>query len=354
MKNFKSYYTTAKKIFYYYKDEKKKYILGIILGVFEYALLFATPYMSELLVDIATGEQSGNVVLIAFYLLILYLILVPLVVYGTYLKNCSSAKATVNIRTDLFKHICSIKHSKSAQYKTGDYIIRMTNDAQNAVGFFTSFGMTCLFRFLAVTPVALVLLFISDFRIAIIAIIYCSFSLIFSVKLNPYVKKLENEAKIEIGNSASFLIEVMRGIPIVKVFTLKAVLEEKYSNVCKIIKCKRIKFRAMNGLSYGVVDFFTYSAGAVGFIIAIFFSLKSGSSLGNAVYNASIVSILGDCMLRLSTFLLLIQPKLVAAERVFEILDIETEEQSESLENIKENSNIAVEFENVDFAYTSG
>lgn len=325
-------------------------MFGIFLVSFELALFFAIPYLNRGFIDIITGKSDNNMVSTVIILFIVFILLVPLVIWGKYLQNTTSENAVINIRMALFNHICNIPYFLLEKYKTGDYITRLTSDAKRSGAIFSSFGMTCLIRFVVVMSGSFLLLILSDWRIAMIGLIYSFISLYFSILLNPYVKRLEQEAKIEIVNSSSYLVEVMRDIPIVRVFHLHEILAKKYRKVCKIIACKRIKFRTMNGIAYGVVDFFTFSAQSVGFIIAILIS-SNNMELGNAVYNATLMGLMADSMLRLGTFLLLIQPNLVAMERVFTILDMPVENISEKSGKINTNTENAIEFKSVSFSY---
>ena len=339
--------------FAFFKGEKRKYILGVIFASFELALLFATPYINKMLIEIVTGKSQYNIVMTVAVLFVMFLLFAPLVILGKYWQNITSERATIEMRKSVFSHIMNMPYNILSKYKTGDYITRLTNDVNSAGTVFTSFAMVSLTRFVVVMSITLVLLLIYDWRIALAGIIYSIICLVLSVLLNPYVKRLEREAKLQIVNSSSFLIEAMRGIPIVRVFTLHDTLAKEYRNICQIIREKRIKFRTINGIAYGAIDFFAFSAQAVGFIIAILLS-SNNVELGNAVFNATLMGLMADSMLRLSTFLLLIQPRLVSMQRVFEILDLPEENLAENSEKIACIGDNAVSFKNVSFSYNEG
>lgn len=235
------------------------------------------------------------------------------------------------------------------QYKSGDYITRLSDDAARTTGIFNAHYFNHFVRFLVVFPVTLVLLIVNDWRIALAGVVYGTINLILSLYLNPLTKRMEGEAKTEVVRSASFLIEALRGIPVVRVFTLHAVLAEKYETICKRIREKRIKFRTVNGITYGVVDFFSQSAQAVGFILGVLLA-GDGVSVGSAVFNATLMGMMADSVYHLSTYLLLVQPNLVAMQRVFDLLD-EPEEIYAETKNTPSIGNIAVTFKNVGFSY---
>ena len=294
---------------------RKKYLLGVLLGSCELALLFAMPYLNETLIDLVTGAKQGNLALTLLLMLGLFLLLVPPVVLGSYLQSVSAEEGLARMRKTMFRHIARLPYSTLTEYKTGDYITRLTNDASRSAGTFRSFGMTNLIRFVVVFTATLILLLVSDWRIAAAGIVYGGINLVLSLYLNPLAKRMDRDAKEEIAGSASFLIEALRSIPVIRVFVMQKVLAERYRRICAVIKEKRIKYQNIIGITYGVVDFFAQSAQAVGFILGVLLAGKN-TTLGNAVFNATLMGMMADSIYRLSTFLLLAQPNLVAMERV--------------------------------------
>lgn len=335
--------------FSYFGKARKTYIFGAIFAAFELALLFTTPYINQELIDIVTGEKDGNIVATLAILLLVFLLFVPPVVYGKYMQITATAKGTAELREKLFHHILKMPYSRVTQYKSGDYITRLSDDAARTTGIFNAHYFNHFVRFLVVFPVTLVLLIVNDWRIALAGVVYGTINLILSLYLNPLTKRMEGEVKTEVVRSASFLIEALRGIPVVRVFTLHAVLAEKYETICKRIREKRIKFRTVNGITYGVVDFFSQSAQAVGFILGVLLA-GDGVSVGSAVFNATLMGMMADSVYHLSTYLLLVQPNLVAMQRVFDLLD-EPEEIYAEMKNTPSIGNIAVTFKNVGFSY---
>ncbi len=338
------------KSFSFLGEARAKYIAGVVLSSFELALLFASPVVNQALIETVTEERTGNILLLLTLMLGMFLMFVPPVVIGKYLQATASAKGTANLRKAMLSHIAKLPVKTVSRYKTGDYITRLTDDANRTTGIFNSFSIVNLIRFAVVFTVTLVLLLVNDWRIAVAGILYGAVNLALSLWLNPLSKRLEAEAKKEIVNSASFLMEALRGIPVVRVFTLQAVLGERYRKICEIIAEKHKKYRTVIGITYGVVDFFAQSAQAVGFLLGI---LLAGNdvALGQAVFNATLMGLMGDAVFRLSTFLLLAQPNFVAMERTLELLELPTEDLAPTSTVKEGEQEIAVEFQAVGFSY---
>jgi len=341
------------------KPVQGKYFLASGLASFELLMLFSIPFVNRMLVEMITadsGSGADTVWQITFIMLGL-LALTPLVAVGRYWQGLCAQKTGDNLKKALFAHIQRMPIATISKRQTGDYLIRVTNDADWAGNMFQGFAMISLLRFLVVTVITMTLLVIADWRIALLALVYNLICFVLSLLLNPYVNRLEREARQEISASSNVVLETMRSLPIVRIFALGHVLAEQYRIRCDAVRQKRSKFRAANGAVYGIVDFFSFSSQAVGFIGAIFLLSRGEMALYNAVFTASLMALASDAMLRLSTFILLIQRPLVAAGRVFEIMDEPTEMQDSASashsQHPTENAE-GIKLENICFAYPDG
>jgi ABC-type multidrug transport system fused ATPase/permease subunit len=117
---------------------------------------------------------------------------------------------------------------------------------------------------------------------------------------------------------------------------------------------KRVKFRFMNGLSYGIVDLFVFSAQGLAFFVGIRFGLSEGQDLAGCVYAASLMGLMSNATLSGSSFLLLIQPSLAAASRVFDVLEMQGEADRPDTAVPDRSCSPALEFTGVSFTYPDG
>lgn len=336
--------------FSYLGPDKGLYVLGVLMSCCEFALLFALPYVNQALIDMVTGARSGNIMLTLLLMLGLFLLLVPPVVYGAFLRAKCSQRSVARVQKRIFGHICRMPHSAQVRYRTGDYITRLSDDAGRCGNMLGGFSVVQLLRFIAVFPATLILLLINDWRIALISLAYGGVNIALSMYLNPKAKGQEAVAKEEIDSSASFLVEAMRNIPVIRVFVMQKALGERYREICGRVREKRIRYQDWIGLTYGVVDFFAQSAQAVGFILGVLLSLGRGS-LGQAVFNATLMGMMGDAFYRLSTFLLLAQRNLVSIERVESLLSEPLEDLDRGSDSVSTEGETAVELRDVCFSY---
>jgi ABC-type multidrug transport system fused ATPase/permease subunit len=332
----------------------KLYVLGLLLALFEMGALFAVPVLNRQLVLLVTGEAEQNTFLLSVLIFAVLLVLVPVIALGKYLQGISSAHGIKELRRDVFAHIQKLSVSDAGERKVGDMITRLTNDADRTGQVFQSFAMVSLVRFVSVVPVSAALLLIVDWRIALLGLLYNGVCFFLAAKLNPYVRKLERGAREDIAESANYLLEAVRAGNIIRVFRLSEILGRKFEDVCRKIMGKRIKFRFMNGLSYGIIDLFVFSAQGLAFLLGLGFNLSAGGELAACVYAASLMGVMANATLSGSSFLLLIQPSLAAAARVFEVLDKKTEADRPDTAKPDLNHQFAVELQDLSFSYPDG
>ncbi|MCL1883970.1 MAG: ABC transporter ATP-binding protein/permease [Defluviitaleaceae bacterium] len=339
--------------FGYMKPMRKLYLLGITLASFEMLMLFAMPEINRMLVQMVT-IGSGDVLRRIVLIMIGLLALTPFVAYGNYIIAICTQNISNNLKKSLFAHIQRLPIKTLAEKQSGDYLMRLSGDADWTGNLFGGFIMTALLRFAVVTIIAMTLLALTDWRMLILCALYSLICFAIAAYLNPIVQRLERASRKEISLSSNILLETMRALPIVRVFMIVPALAERYRVRCENVRANRAHYRTVSGIGYGTIDFFVFSAQAVGFIAAIFLLTRGEMELYAAVYTASLMALASDAMLQLSTFILWSQQAFVAADRIFEIIDEPCEKNIKSEKMPNKNAEEALRLENVSFSYPDG
>ncbi|MDR1000355.1 MAG: ABC transporter ATP-binding protein/permease [Clostridiales bacterium] len=342
-------YSVILKIFSFLGPMRKTYLAGLALVSLEYVMLLVNPELNRLLVQLAGGE-SGNGTIMRIGLLFLALLLItPFSAYGRYLQEKSCSFGIQELRCQVFSHLQSIRLEKASSKKMGDLLTRLTNDANRAANMFQSYGFQCIIRFFVVLTASVAMLAAVDWRITLFSLLYCAITLLISTRVNPYVRRLDREAQAEVSASADFLLEAVGNLFIIRIFLLQKHFAARYRERCKVIYEKRVRFRSMSGLSYGMLDLLVFAAPALGFLAALL--LGYTGNMADAVYIATLVGMMGDAALYGGTFILLIQSNLVAGERVMELFDIPADDDRISAAVIDPAADIVLEAEGLIFAY---
>ena len=342
-------FKTMYRVFGYMQPLRRKYFAGVSLSAFELIILLSVPFVNRMLVEMIIGD-SQQTLLHVIMIMVGLLALTPFVVIGRLWLSTCAQKCADNLKKALFSHIQRMRLVDFRQQ--GDLIVRVTTDAERAGNMFQGFAVISVIRFIVITAVTMTLLVIADWRIAVLALVYNIICFVISILLNPYISRLERGSMKEMSKASNVILETIRGLPVVRVFAIGATLRAVFDKRIESARQKRSFFRAANGAVYGIIDIFTFSSQAVGFIVAIFLLARGEMRLDIAVYTASLMALASDAMLRLSTFILHIQTPLVNASRVFEILDEPTEEQVNEVNNCE--GDIAIDIKALSFTYPDG
>lgn len=359
MKNNKISFVQTIKImvrsFSFIGKERNKYLLGWVLSFGEIIMIFVTPFIYEKLANMVNNYFSENEFYILFVMFGVFLVITPLICIGTYLRNTTAYYGASLLKKQLFSHIQNLSISEFNEYKTGDYISRLSTDASRTVGMFSSSPFTGLVKFIVYLIVGTFLLIQIQWKLAVISTLLCFISIFFTVLFNPKVRALENSARKAAASSITHIIETLVATPVVRIFLLQNVLSNNYFKSCKNIYDKKVSFNLWSGYTYATLNFFGYITQPLCFGFAIYLATKGTLNISQVVFAAFVTDIIAKAAMEANTFIQYIQPSLVSAQRVFEILD-KPVEVNISGQNpcIKSNSENALEFKQVSFSYPNG
>jgi ABC-type multidrug transport system fused ATPase/permease subunit len=334
--------------------QRKRYLVGWFLSCAEFAIAFITPYMYKQLVEIVTNNRNEQVIRIVNLLFIALVLLAPVVCLGAYLRYTSAAIGVGNAQKAVFNHLEHLPVLRTIENKKGDYITRLSNDASTAVGMFQGYAITGFFKFLIYFTVSFILLARISYLLLGISLLFSTASFISATKLNPKARGLEREARKYTSETASYLVEAFRCMPIIRVFLLRDRMIAQYREVCMAIMQKRIKFRMLLGVAYCISNTFCYAVQPVGFIVGIVFMMKSHMDVAQIIFATSVMAIMADGLREFGTFTQFIQSGIVASRRVFEVLDDSAELEGETVNPVNPLSEQAIVLKDVRFSYHTG
>lgn len=321
-KGFRYSKNLIQRVFFYMGRGKKLYIIGWLMAAAEYLITFATPYLYQLIMnaisDLSTIDTAAQKIL---YLIILLLILIPVVVAGRYLQMKYTAACAANLSKVLFNHIQLLPVSHINRNGQDNYLTRMNVDVYQSASMFQSYAFVSLAKFVVVASGSIIILFFVSWQMALLGVAFGLVCFFLSISLNPKVRELEMSAKQANASSSTALMEILQGTPVIRIFLLKDILRKKYEKICDIIYYKRVKYSTLRGIVYGVIDIFSFCAQPVSLLMGIYLLLVKQTDISQVVYTASVVGIMAQSMLDFSSFTQTIQPCLVAAERVFSVMD---------------------------------
>ncbi len=226
-----------KRLFYYLKRHLPNYILASLLLLAAVSLDMLYPRITKVIIDdIIIGGRTD---LLKFSLAAFAVICVVRAALG-YSKELSfdiaSMKTTASIRAGLFRHIQSLSYSFFDRTNTGELMSRIKEDVEN-IWYVICFGFMLLLENILYFTVASVILFILNWKLALICVTIMPFIALIAVKLEKKLhssfEKLSDQ-RAKINTTAQ---ENLAGVRLVKAFG-----REKYE-ISKFLEQNRENLR---------------------------------------------------------------------------------------------------------------
>jgi subfamily B ATP-binding cassette protein MsbA len=241
-----------------------------------------------------------------------------------YLMNFVGQRVVADIRARLYNHLQTLSLSFFDKTPTGVLMARITNDVNSIQGAVSN-AVTGIVKdsFTAVGLIGVV--FYRDWQLALLAILIFPLAVYPFIRFSRTLRKLSKRTLETMAYISTFLQETIFGHRIVKAFNMEAYEARRFGEANERYfryTMKRVKIRA---LSNPVMEWLAY-LGIGSFIWVGGYRVISGAmTVGDFFSFMTAMALLYDPMRGLSKVNLLIQEGVVAARRVFAILDLEPE-----------------------------
>ncbi|MFY9485839.1 MAG: ABC transporter ATP-binding protein [Bacillota bacterium] len=274
--------------------------------------------------------------------------------YGqTYLSYFLGQRVAVDLRDKLFRHVQRLSMSFHERQRSGEIVSRFTNDVsviQNAL----INGATDLISQTAVLVGALVRVFLLNWRLALLMVVMMPLVTGLVGRLGKRVRTLTSLVQAKIADATSILQETLSGIRVVKAFTMEDLEIERFAreneNAFELgMKSARIgasMVPAIEMLAVVGLSFVLWLGGRE--------VLAGRLSIGDVISFLLLIAVAAAPLSNLSRIYHGMLQGLAASDRVFDILDLESEiadaPGAVELKSIRG----AVELDNVVFGYGDG
>jgi subfamily B ATP-binding cassette protein MsbA len=261
------------------------------------------------------------------------LMVVPLAVMGLgvikgffsfgegYLMNYVGQRVVADLRERLYSHLQTLSLSFFDRTPTGVLMARITNDVNSIQGA-VSDAVTGMIKdvFTAIGLVGVV--FYRDWLLALVAIFVFPLAAYPLVAFSRKLRKISRRALETIAYINTFLQETIFGHRIVKAFNMEAYENRRFSNANEQYFKYLMKRVTIRSLSNPVMEWLAY-IGIGAFLWVGGYRVISGAmTVGDFFSFLAAMAMLYDPMRGISKVNLLIQEGVVAARRVFAILDL--------------------------------
>jgi subfamily B ATP-binding cassette protein MsbA len=340
-----------KRILLLIKENKLRLFLAMLCMLVIAAASSATAFLVKpVLDDIFFNKNITMLKLIPVAVVVIYF-LRGLGMYGQdYLMNYVGESIIMDLRNDLYDRIQSLPIAFFHKEKTGVLMSRITNDV-NIIKTMVSTAVTGSlkdsFTIIGLTFV----IFYRDWKMALFAFIVLPIAFFPVVEFGRRVRRISTGCQEAMADLNSFLHETFAGNKIVKAFGMESYEKKRFFS--KTLELFKLEMKAVvaRSLSSPIMEFL----GGLGIAFIIWYGgykVITGSSTAGTFFSfMAAVLMLYDPVKKLSGLNNAVQQGLAAADRIFDIIETESD--------IKEKKNPAkiergphrVTFENVYFKY---
>ena len=304
--------------------------------------------------DVINAIAYKNTMLMkrAFYVAIVsFLIAFILQPVFKFLYKACIRKTMAEIRLKTFEHMEDLKVENFENHHTGDLISRMTNDVEVIQQIYINQIPTLIFALIH-GLVAMISMFIMEWRLALIAVTIGLISVIISTAFSKSIRRSSDEVQIQYGSTTERLIDIVDGFQIIKMFDIKEKIYDRLDENNKLLKLFLMKNGGLN-ITLEVINNFYGDVKNIGLLsLGLYMSIRGRMDVGTI---AAIIHLQGNASFLLEnigSFIIGIQGSMSGASRVIELLNRETEtEKGKAYDESIDTSPASIEMKEVYFSY---
>jgi subfamily B ATP-binding cassette protein MsbA len=355
--NNESQFKILKRVFSYILPYKGRLAGGVFsMLVHAFLTVFFVKVFQDLLEtiisDISVGKEGIiQLSLIAVFMIFIYLFK-GIAYYGqNYLVSYVSERAIKDMRDQLYSHLQNLSLSFYSKNKTGDILSRVTNDVSQLEKSMINASVGTVDKFFTLIGGIIYLVYL-NYRLTIFLLIILPLIAYVMSSFNLKLKRVSRRVQIQIANVSDVLQETLSAVRVVKSFGREEYEFDRFSSR------NQANFRAkMKKTQYGAI-----LTPLVEFIAAIAFTailwyggyevMQGRMTPSELIAFFTLLLTISDPLRSLTKLSKRLQQLFASAERVFEIMDTESDLRFDD-ENKIELHSVAGEvvYDNVTFAY---
>ncbi len=333
------------------KPYKLTLAIAVVLAVLLAPVSIFRPYLVQVMVDQYIFNYDIPGLTRITILLVVILLLESAIRYlFMYWSNWVGLAVVRDLRVKVFKHITSLRLSYFDRTPIGISTTRTINDIENINAVFSQGIINIIADFLTVF-VVIGVMFAVSWRLALICLVVLPFLTAATYIFKEKIKASFQRVRAQIARMNAFLQERLTGMRIVQIFNAEKQEMEKFKKINREYTEANIDSILYYSIFFPVVEII--AATSLGLMVwwGARESLANEVTLGALVAFPLYLSMLFRPIRMLADKFNTLQMGLVAAERVFALLD-----QKEQIPNegsiVPEKLNGALAFKNVWFAYS--
>ena len=268
-----------------------------------------------------------------------------------YFTNLLGQKVVYDLRTKLFKTIINFKMSYYDKSSVGRLVTRTVSDMETIASIFSQ-GLFMIFADLILMFSVLIVMIVLSVQLSLIILIILPFVVVATRLFQRAMKVAFNEVRNEVANLNSFVQERLSGIKEIQIFNRQKIESENFKKINERHKKAWLKTVWYNSIFFPIAEIsISISVGLIVWYAGRnIIQLENFVSLGTIFLFIQLSQMLFRPLRQIADKFNTLQMGMVAAKRVFEILDSDHNISDKgTLKNEEINGDI--KFEKVYFSY---
>ena len=309
-------------------------------------------YFLKIAVDeyITPKDYKGLLIVIVLMLSVLFFQVIFQFLF-IYFTNLLGQKVVYDLRTKLFKTIINFKMSYYDKSSVGRLVTRTVSDMETIASIFSQ-GLFMIFADLILMFSVLIVMIVLSVQLSLIILIILPFVVLATRLFQRAMKVAFNEVRNEVANLNSFVQERLSGIKEIQIFNRQKIESENFKKINERHKKAWLKTVWYNSIFFPIAEIsISISVGLiVWYAGSNIIQLENFVSLGTIFLFIQLSQMLFRPLRQIADKFNTLQMGMVAAKRVFEILDSDHNISDKgTLKNEEINGDI--KFEKVYFSY---
>ena len=267
-----------------------------------------------------------------------------------YLSTWLGQHVIQDLRSKIFKHILSLKMKYFDNTPIGTLVTRTVSDIETIADIFSQ-GLLVIIAELLKLIVIIILMFYTDWRLTIIALLTIPVLLVATAWFKNNIKRTFQDVRTQIANLNTFVQEHIVGINIVQIFNRENAEYQKFFDINTKHRDSNIKGIFYYAVFFPVVE--VLSSVSIGLIVWYGGqAILDGKNItvGELIAFILFIHMMFRPIRQLADRFNILQMGIVGCERVFKVLDTDEKILDNGALNI-ENTKGSIAFKKVNFCY---
>lgn len=339
-----------KRVIRYVKPYKKTFVITGILVILLAILGPLRPMLIQHTIDVevAAGNQDG---VLKFTLILIGVLILEAIIqfYQTYLANWLGQTIIKDIRVQLYKHILSFRLKYFDRTAIGTLVTRTVSDIETIANIFSE-GILVIFGDILKLIAVIAVMFYTDWLLSLISLVPVPILIFATAVFKKVIKKAFQDVRTQVARLNAFVQERISGMKIIQVFNREEVEMQGFMEMNKLHRNAHIRTVWAYSIFFPIVEMLS----AASLALLIWWGTKGviaeytteGTLFAFILYIYMLYRPIRQLADRFNT----LQMGMVSSERVFKVLDTESNIQDQG--NFKKEALEGhIQFDKVWFAY---